>query len=223
MIDLMPIWLSLKLAFSTTLLLLLIGLPMAYLLSKWQSLGKTLVESLITLPIILPSTVMGFYLLLAFSPESWLGNLLQTVGISLPFSFAGMLIASLIYNLPFMVQPIQRGFEEIPKQYWQIAYTLGKSKTETLFRVVLPNMKRALLTGVILTFAHTIGEFGIILMIGGNIPGVTKVASLAIYSDLEAMNYQAAHTYSLILLITSVLIIFLLNLINQLKVQHAVR
>ena len=122
-----------------------------------------------------------------------------------------------------MVQPIQRGFEEIPKQYWQVAYTLGKSKTETLFRVVLPNMKRALLTGVILTFAHTIGEFGIILMIGGNIPGVTKVASLAIYSDLEAMNYQAAHTYSLILLITSVLIIFLLNLINQLKVQHAVR
>ena len=219
--DLMPVWLSMKLALSTTILLLLIGIPFAFFLSEWRSLGKTVVESLVTLPIILPSTVMGFYLLVAFSPDSFLGHQLYQLGVQLPFSFTGILIASLIYNLPFMVQPIQRAFEETPAQYWHVAYTLGKSKLETLIKVVLPNMKKAILTGIVLTFAHTIGEFGIILMIGGNIPGETKVAALAIYSDLEALNYHAAHTYALVLLAISVLIIFLLNLLNRSKTNYA--
>ena len=219
--DLMAVWLSMKLALSTTILLLLIGIPFAFFLSEWLSLGKTVVESLVTLPIILPSTVMGFYLLVAFSPDSFLGHQLYQLGVQLPFSFTGILIASLIYNLPFMVQPIQRAFEETPAQYWHVAYTLGKSKLETLIKVVLPNMKKAILTGIVLTFAHTIGEFGIILMIGGNIPGETKVAALAIYSDLEALNYHAAHTYALVLLAISVLIIFLLNLLNRSKTNYA--
>ncbi|MEL7222781.1 MAG: molybdate ABC transporter permease subunit [Bacteroidota bacterium] len=220
--DLMPIWLSLKLAIATTCLLLLMGLPLAFLLSEWRSLAKKIAESFISLPIILPSTVMGFYLLLAFSPDSWPGSQLASLGVSIPFSFKGILIASLLYNLPFMIQPIQRAFESMPRQYWQIAYTMGKSRLETLFYVILPNMKSAILTGVVLTFAHTMGEFGIILMIGGNIPGETKVASLAIYSDLEAMNYQAAHFYSVILLSLSLLIILLLNLLNKTKASNAI-
>ena len=186
--DLTPIFLSLKLALLTSFVLLLIGLPIAYGLSIWKSKAKIFVESLVSLPIILPPTVIGFYLLIIFSPENLIGETLENLGIHIPFTFSGILIASLIYSFPFMVQPLQKAFEQIPQHYWNVSYTLGKSKFETLVKIVLPNMKYAILTGFILTFAHTMGEFGVILMIGGNIPGVTKVASLAIYSDLEALN-----------------------------------
>ena len=163
----------------------------------------------------MPPTVIGFYLLILFSPEYFFGETLADMGIKIPFTFTGMLIASLIYSFPFMIQPIQKAFEKIPQHFWNISYTLGKSKRETLLKVIIPNIKYAILTGAILTFAHTMGEFGVILMIGGNIPGVTKVASLAIYSDHEALNYEAAHFYSIILLSISVLIIFSVNLLNH--------
>ncbi len=217
-VDWTPIWLSLKLASLTSVVLLLIGLPIAFLLSRWKSKAKILVESMVSLPIILPPTVIGFYILLAFSPESILGNGLAKAGVKLAFTFQGILIASLIYSFPFMVQPIQRAFENVPKHYWQLSETFGKTKLETLWRVIIPNIKHAILTGFVLTFAHTMGEFGVILMIGGNIPGVTKVASLAIYSDLEALNYTAAHFYSVILLVISIFIIFLINLYGSKRI-----
>lgn len=219
--DLSPILLSLKLALLTSFVLLVIGLPIAYALSIWKSKAKIVVESLVSLPIILPPTVIGFYLLILFSPENLFGETLANFGIHIPFTFSGILIASLVYSFPFMVQPLQKAFEQIPQHYWNISYTLGKSKFETLIKVVLPNMKYAILTGFILTFAHTMGEFGVILMIGGNIPGETKVASLAIYSDLEALDYNAAHFYSIILLTISILIIFMVNLLNKDKKADA--
>lgn len=219
--DLSPILLSLKLALLTSFILLVIGLPIAYALSIWKSKAKIVVESLVSLPIILPPTVIGFYLLILFSPENLFGETLANFGIHIPFTFSGILIASLVYSFPFMVQPLQKAFEQIPQHYWNISYTLGKSKFETLIKVVLPNMKHAILTGFILTFAHTMGEFGVILMIGGNIPGETKVASLAIYSDLEALDYNAAHFYSIILLTISILIIFMVNLLNKDKKADA--
>ena len=219
--DLSPILLSLKLALLTSFVLLVIGLPIAYALSIWKSKAKIFVESLVSLPIILPPTVIGFYLLILFSPENLFGETLANFGIHIPFTFSGILLASLVYSFPFMVQPLQKAFEQIPQHYWNISYTLGKSKFETLIKVVLPNMKHAILTGFILTFAHTMGEFGVILMIGGNIPGETKVASLAIYSDLEALDYSAAHFYSIILLTISILIIFMVNLLNKDKKADA--
>jgi len=219
--DLSPILLSLKLALLTSFVLLVIGLPIAYALSIWKSKAKIVVESLVSLPIILPPTVIGFYLLILFSPENLFGETLANFGIHIPFTFSGILIASLVYSFPFMVQPLQKAFEQIPQHYWNISYTLGKSRFETLIKVVLPNMKHAILTGFILTFAHTMGEFGVILMIGGNIPGETKVASLAIYSDLEALDYSAAHFYSIILLTISILIIFMVNLLNKDKKADA--
>jgi molybdate transport system permease protein len=219
--DLSPILLSLKLALLTSFVLLVIGLPIAYALSIWKSKAKIFVESLVSLPIILPPTVIGFYLLILFSPENLFGETLANFGIHIQFTFSGILIASLVYSFPFMVQPLQKAFEQIPQHYWNISYTLGKSKFETLIKVVLPNMKHAILTGFILTFAHTMGEFGVILMIGGNIPGETKVASLAIYSDLEALDYRAAHFYSIILLTISILIIFMVNLLNKDKKADA--
>ena len=219
--DLTPIFLSLKLALLTSFVLLVIGLPIAYALSIWKSKAKLVVESLVSLPIILPPTVIGFYLLILFSPENLFGETLANFGIHIPFTFSGILIASLVYSFPFMIQPLQKAFEQIPQHYWNVSYTLGKSKFETLIKVVLPNMKHAILTGFILTFAHTMGEFGVILMIGGNIPGETKVASLAIYSDLEALDYSAAHFYSIILLTISILIIFMVNLLNKDKKADA--
>lgn len=156
--DITPILISLKLALLTSVLLLLIGLPIAYFLSNWQSRFKVFVESLISLPIILPPTVLGFYILIAFSPNSFLGGALANVGIQIPFTFAGILIASLLYSFPFMIQPIQRALEQMPKHYWHISFTLGKSKLETLWRVIIPNIKHAIVTGFILTFAHTMGE-----------------------------------------------------------------
>ena len=165
------------------------------------------------MPLVLPPTVLGFYLLIAFSPSNAFGNWLnEWLGLRLIFSFEGLLLASILYSLPFMVHPIQSGFSNLPKSLKEMSYILGKSRTSTIIKVLLPNIKPSLLTGIVLAFAHTIGEFGVVLMIGGNIPGKTKVASIAIYDEVEALNYGAANTYSFILFaltFTILLIVYL--------------
>lgn len=210
-----PLFLSLQLALITTVLLLLLGIPIAYWLSHTKSKGKPLVETLISMPLVLPPTVLGFYLLVAFSPANWLGGWLNDVlGLELLFSFEGLIIASLIYSLPFMVQPVYAGLSNLPATLEEASYVLGKGKVETLIRVLLPNIKPALIVGTVLSFAHTIGEFGVVLMIGGNIPEQTRVASIAIYDEVEAMNYVHANTYSLILLAFTFLILLAVYALN---------
>jgi molybdate transport system permease protein len=209
MTDLSPIWLTLKLASITTLLLLLIGLPVAWWLSKGRSIFKTLIEAIITMPLVLPPSVLGFYLLLAFSPQHGVGKWLQDVfDVRFVFSFQGLVLASFIYSMPFMIGPIKSALQQLPASLAQASYTLGKTKRETFLKVLLPNIKPSLFTAMVLTFAHTLGEFGVVLMIGGNIPNVTRVASIAVYDSVERMDYGAANTYSLILLaITFVMVI----------------
>ncbi|MEB0260912.1 MULTISPECIES: molybdate ABC transporter permease subunit [unclassified Mucilaginibacter] len=198
--DLTPIWLTLKLAAITTLILLLIGLPLAWWLSKKRSFVKIIIEAIITMPLVLPPSVLGFYLLLAFSPQRGLGHWLQqTFDVQFVFSFQGLVLASVIYSMPFMISPVKSAFQQLPQSLSQASYTLGKSQWQTFRYVLLPNIKPSLLTAAVLTFAHTLGEFGVVLMIGGNIPGVTRVASIAVYDSVEQMNYTAANNYSLVL------------------------
>lgn len=221
--DFEPFYLTIKLAVATTVLLFLMGIPIAYWLAFSKIRGKVIVEALVGLPLVLPPSVLGFYLLLAFSPENWFGGFLdQYFDIRLVFSFPGLVIASVIYSLPFMVQPIQSGFVMIPKNLIEASTLLGKSKMTTLTRVLLPNMKNSLITACILSFAHTMGEFGVVLMVGGNIPGETRVVSLAIYNEVEAMNYAQANTYAGILLLFSFLVLIGVYLLNHrmLKVSY---
>ena len=167
------------------------------------------------MPLVLPPTVLGFYFLMAFSPNNGVGSWLNSVlGIKLVFSFTGLVIASVIYSLPFMVHPIQSGLSSISKSITEASYVMGKSKWETLFKIQLPQIKPAILTGIVLSFAHTVGEFGVVLMIGGNIPGKTKVASIAIYDEVEALNYDAANFYSLVLFAITFCILLLVYLVN---------
>jgi molybdate transport system permease protein len=207
--DLTPIWLTLKLAAITTLLLLLIGLPVAWWLSRGRSFFKIVLEAIITIPLVLPPSVLGFYLLLAFSPQHGVGKWLQDVfNVQFVFSFKGLVLASIIYSMPFMMGPIKSALQQLPVSLSQASYSLGKTKWQTFINVLLPNIKPSLLTAIVLTFAHTLGEFGVVLMIGGNIPGVTRVASIAVYDSVEQMDYHTANVYSLILfVITFVLVI----------------
>jgi len=207
--DLTPITLTLKLAAITTLLLLLVGLPLAWWLSRGRAFFKIVVEAIITMPLVLPPSVLGFYLLLAFSPQHGLGKWLHdSFDIQFVFSFKGLVLASVIYSMPFMISPIKSALQQLPLSLEQASYSLGKSKWQTFINVLLPNIKPSLLTATVLTFAHTLGEFGVVLMIGGNIPGVTRVASIAVYESVEQMDYPAANFYSLILFaITFVLVI----------------
>lgn len=213
--DLEPIWLSTKLAAITTFLLLFIGIPIAYWLSQKQKIYKIIIEAIITMPLVLPPSVLGFYLLLAFSPKNALGNWLhQYFNLQMVFSFKGLVFASIIYSLPFMISPVKSAFSNLPRSIAEASYTLGKSKMKTFFAVLLPNIKASVITAAVLTFAHTLGEFGVVLMIGGNIPGETKVASIAIYDAVETMDYGAANNYAMILFaITFVMVIavFMLN------------
>jgi len=213
--DLNPIWLTLKLASITTILLLLICLPLAKWLVKGNSVLKIILEAIITMPLVLPPSVLGFYLLLAFSPQHGAGKWLHNAfDIQFVFSFQGLVLASVIYSMPFMMGPIKSALQQLPVSLSQASYTLGKSERQTFLRVLLPNIKPSLFTAMVLTFAHTLGEFGVVLMIGGNIPNVTRVASIAVYDSVENMDYSAANTYSLILFcITFVLLIgvFLFN------------
>ena len=207
--DLSPIWLTLKLASITTFLLLLMGLPLAWWLSKGRNIFKIILEAIITMPLVLPPSVLGFYLLVAFSPQHGVGKwLLHTFNIQFVFSFQGLVLASFIYSMPFMVGPIKSALQQLPASLAQASYTLGKTKWQTFIRVLLPNIKPSMLTAMVLTFAHTLGEFGVVLMIGGNIPNVTRVASIAVYDSVENMDYSTANTYSLILFsITFVMVI----------------
>ncbi len=215
MMDWGPLILTFKLALTTTAILLILGIPLAYWLAYSKSKMKPIIETLVSMPLVLPPTVLGFYLLVAFSPSNTFGHWInEWLGLRLIFSFEGLVIASILYSLPFMVQPIQAGLAGVPSNYKEASYVLGKSKFITLIKVLLPNIKPALLTGIVLSFAHTIGEFGVVLMIGGNIPGETKVASIAIYDEVEALNYDTANTYSLILLVITFSILLTVYLIN---------
>ena len=215
MINWNPIILTFQLALVTTILLFFVSLPLAYWLATTRSRLKPLIEAVVSMPLVLPPTVLGFYLLLALSPQYAFGTFLQNyIGLKLIFSFEGLVLASMIYSLPFMVQPIQAGFSNLPPSLTEAAYTLGKSRLTTIRKVLLPNIRPSLLTGIVLAFAHTIGEFGVVLMIGGNIPNKTKVASIAIYDEVEALNYGAANTYSLFLLVVSFLILLTVYSIN---------
>jgi molybdate transport system permease protein len=215
MIDWNTLILTFKLAFITTILLLLISIPLSYWLAYTKSRSKPIIETLVSMPLVLPPTVLGFYMLIAFSPSNTFGNWLdEWLGLRLVFSFEGLVFASIIYSLPFMVHPIQSGFSNLSSSLKEASYVLGKSKTTTLFKVLLPNIKPSLLTGIVLAFAHTIGEFGVVLMIGGNISGKTKVASIAIYDEVESMNYDLANKYSLILFSITFVILLMVYLIN---------
>ncbi len=210
-----PILLTFKLASITTLILVCITIPLAHWLVHTKTKLKPVIETLVSMPLVLPPTVLGFYFLIAFSPGNFFGSWLnEWLGIKLVFSFSGLIIASVLYSLPFMMHPIQSGFASLPKTLTEASYVMGKSKTTTLLKVLLPNIKTSLLTGVVLSFAHTVGEFGVVLMIGGNIPGKTKVASIAIYDEVEALNYSAANFYSAVLFVITFCILLLVYLVN---------
>ncbi|MBI9064973.1 MAG: molybdate ABC transporter permease subunit [Marinilabiliaceae bacterium] len=215
MIDWQPLLLTLKLALVSTTVLFVVAIPLAWWLAYSRKRIKPVIEALVSMPLVLPPTVLGFYLLVAFSPNNSFGAWLQDVlGLQLLFSFEGLVVASVIYSLPFMVHPIQSGLTNLPPSLREAAYVMGKSPFTTLLRVLLPNIKPALLTGIVLTFAHTVGEFGVVLMIGGNMPGKTKVASIAIYDEVEALNYGAANVYSLILFAVTFAILLAVYLVN---------
>ena len=213
--DWTPILLTLKLASITTLVLLVISIPIGKWLAFTKSRIKPVAETLVSMPLVLPPTVLGFYLLLAFSPDSQLGQVLENwFGLRLAFSFPGLVIASVIYSLPFMVHPIQSGLSSLPGSLRDASMVIGKPYLTTLFKVELPNIKPSLLTGIVLSFAHTVGEFGVVLMIGGSIPDRTRVASIAIYDEVEALNYGAAQQYSMVLLALAFLILMVVYLVN---------
>lgn len=212
----MPLILTLKLACVTTALLFCLAIPLAYFLAFHPSKWKYSIEALVSMPLVLPPTVIGFYLLILLSPSSALGAwLIKMTDMRFVFSFSGLVLGSVIFSLPFMVNPIKSGFQNFPTHLLETSYTLGKSKTETLFRVIIPNTKPSLLTGLIMTFAHTIGEFGVVLMIGGNIPEKTRVASIAIYSEVEALNYGQAHMYSAVLCILCFITLFMFHRLTR--------
>ncbi len=217
-LDFSPFWLSFKLASLTTIILFIISLPLAWYLSQTKSKIKPILEAITALPIVLPPSVLGFYILVGLSQNSPIGSFLKdSFNIELIFNFSGLVVASCIYSMPFMVQPLQSGFESLNKNMLEASYIAGKSQIVTIFRVALPNIKPALLTATIITFAHTVGEFGVVLMVGGNIPNETKVASVAIYEMVEIMDYSSAHIYSAIMLIISFIVLLLVYLFNNRK------
>lgn len=200
--ELAPLLLTAQLAGLTTLILLFIGTPIAWWLANTNCKVKPLVEAVVALPIVLPPTVLGFYLLLVLNPQSSFGGWwFELTGQALTFSFTGLVIASVIYSFPFVVQPIQNAFESVAKDMMETAYTLGAKPLDAFFSVAVPLAKRGFLTGSVLGFAHTLGEFGVVLMVGGNIAGQTRVVSIAIYDHVESLEYAQAHTLSVILLV----------------------
>src|SRR5690554_1878229 len=209
--DWSPLILTFKLALITTFILLIIAIPLGAWLAFSKSRSKPFIETLISMPLVLPPTVLGFYFLITFSPNSWLSGLLNDwFDLKLVFSFPGLVIASVIYSLPFMVHPVQS----------ELSSLLTSLREASLFKVLLPNIKPSLLTGFVLTFAHTVGEFGVVLMIGGNIPGKTKVASIAIYDEVEALNYGNANQYSLILFAITFTILLLVYMVNRNEIKR---
>jgi len=209
--DLQALWLTIRLASMVTLILLLVGTPIAWWLARSRWRWKGVVGAVVALPLVLPPSVLGFYLLLAMGPRGPLGQLTRTLGIGpLPFTFWGLVLASVFYSLPFMVQPLQNAFEAIGERFLEVAATLRAAPLDAFFTVALPLARPGFLTAAILTFAHTVGEFGVVLMIGGNIPGVSRVASVQIYDHVEAMEYSEAHRMAAVMLIFSFLVLLAL-------------
>jgi len=218
-IDLGPLWLTLHLAAVTTALLLVLGTPLAWWLATTRSRARPFVEAITALPLVLPPTVLGFYLLILLSPNSTLGGAwVSMTGETLTFSFTGLVVASIVYSLPFMVQPLQAAFERVGPMPMEAAASLRASRLDAFLTVAVPLSARGFLTACVLTFAHTIGEFGVVLMIGGNIPGETRVISIAIYEQVETLNYGDAHILSAGMLVFSFLVLALVYAFNRPRV-----
>jgi len=214
--DLGPLWLTIRLAAFTTAILLIVGTPIAWWLATTRSRIKSVIEAVTALPLVLPPTVLGFYLLVFLSPKSPIGSAwVQMTGHTLTFSFTGLVVASALYSMPFMVQPLQSAFEGIGRRPMEAAATLRASPIDAFFSIVAPMAARGFLTAIVLTFAHTIGEFGVVLMVGGNIPGQTKVISIAIYEHVETINYASAHVLSAILLAFSFVVLLFVYVTNR--------
>ena len=215
-ISLEPVWLSLKLSTITTILLLILSTPLAWWLARTKSRLRAPIGALVTLPLVLPPSVLGFYILIALGPHGPLGQLTQALGWGLlTFSFPGLLIGSIIYSIPFSVQPLQGAFESIGERPMEVAATLGARPLDAFFSVVVPLARSGFFTATVLTFAHTIGEFGVVLMIGGNIPGKTQVVSTEIYTFVEAMEYDNAHWLAGGMVVFSFIVLLLLSLLSR--------
>jgi len=211
-----PLLLSVQLALFTTIVLILIGTPLAWWLSQTPSRLKPAAQAIVAMPIVLPPTVLGFYLLILLGPNGAIGSWwVEVTGSALTFSFTGLVIASCVYSLPFAVQPLQSAFESLPRQTMEFAWTQGASKLDAFFAVAVPMSARGFVGASVLAFAHTLGEFGVVLMVGGNIPGETRVVSIAIYDHVETLNYAAAHQMSLLLLGFAFLVLFAMFVINR--------
>ncbi|MFQ5624363.1 MAG: molybdate ABC transporter permease subunit [Paracoccaceae bacterium] len=222
--ELAPLWLTLRLAAVTTLILIVLGTPLAWWLAHTRSRIRSVVEAVTALPLVLPPTVLGFYLLVFLSPASPLGGAwVDVTGTALTFSFSGLVIASVLYSMPFAVQPLQGAFEAIGRAPMEAAATLRASPLDAFFTVAAPMALRGFLTAIVLSFAHTIGEFGVVLMVGGNIPGKTKVISIAIYEHVETLEYAQAHALSGILLVFSFLVLVAVYTVNRRFPVHAGR
>ncbi len=216
-----PLWLSVKLAAITTLILLIVGTAIAWWLANTRSRAKPFVQSLVALPIVLPPTVMGFYLLVLLGPYGAIGSWwVELTGSALTFSFLGLVIASCFYSLPFAVQPLQSAFESLGRKELEVARTLGAAPIDAFFSIVVPLSAPGFLTAIVLSFAHTLGEFGVVLMVGGNIPGETRLISIAIYDHVESMNYAAAHALSLTLLGFAFSILLAMYWLNRRWLRH---
>lgn len=210
--DLQTLMLTVQLAGIVTLILLVVGTPIAWWLARTRSGWRGSIAAIVALPLVLPPSVLGFYLLLAMGPEGPVGQLTQALGLDpLPFTFAGLVIASVIYSLPFMVQPLQTAFEAVGERPLEVAATLRASPIDAFFTVALPLAAPGFLTASVLTFAHTVGEFGVVLMIGGNLPGITRVASVQIYDHVEALEYLQAHRLAAVMLVFSFLVLLALH------------
>ena len=215
-VDISAIIVTIKLASLSTAILILIGTPLAWWLSQTRFKFKVIIEALIALPLILPPTVLGFYLLLTLGPNGPIGKFLESLGgSSIAFSFSGLVVGSVIYSIPFVVQPLQNSFNSVGKQSMEVAATLGASKIDRFFTVAIPLARSGFITAIVLGFAHTVGEFGVVLMIGGNIPGETGVLSIAIYDHVETMEYAKAHWLSAGLLIMSFLMLIFVYVFNR--------
>lgn len=216
-----PLFLTIKLATITTVILVLIGTPVAWWLANTRMKIKPVAEAVVALPIVLPPTVMGFYLLIFLSPQGGLGSFwVELTGQALTFSFTGLVIASVIYSFPFVVQPLQSAFETVGKDLMEAAHTLGAKPLDAFFSIAVPMAKRGYLTGFILGFAHTLGEFGVVLMIGGNIPGETRLISIAIYDHVESLEYKEAHVLSIILISFAFISMLLMYFLNYKKARY---